>query len=110
MAAACDSERLMVGTLLDSPRRVSPAEAYRDRAVEDDPAAVRVSEAQARGVQADAAERVVSTAVRAIADDRMAGRGELGANLSTPSGRQRELEQRGVGPSREHAVLGDRLA
>ena len=76
-----------------------PVEAGRDRAVEDDPPPAAVGEAETRGVQADAVERVVPAAVRPVADDRMAQRRELRANLPAASSRQRELEQRRVGLS-----------
>jgi hypothetical protein len=56
-----------------------------------------VGEAETRGVQTDAVERVAPAAVRSVADDRVAQRGELRANLAAASGGERELEQRRVG-------------
>ena len=86
------------------------AEGRRGRALEDEATARLMDEAEPRGVQTDAPERIAPTAVGAIADDRVAEPGELRADLTAPPRDQRQLEQRRVAVTLEHAVARDGLA
>src|SRR5688572_7798094 len=66
-------------------------------------------EAEARRVQADAADRVDRRAVAPVADDRMAERLELRADLAAPAGFQLELEHRRGGAPFDDAEARDRF-
>src|ERR1700675_1044706 len=80
------------------------------RALEGHALAARVREAEPGGVQTQSAQRIARSAVGAIADDGVAERGELDADLTAPSRDERQLEQRRPRAPRAHPVLGDRLA
>ena len=70
--------------------------------------AVRMTEAEAGGVEAQAAKRPGGAAVLAIAHDRVSHPRELNPDLTAPPRPQRQLQQRGVGSAPEHAIARDR--
>ena len=65
-------------------------------------------EAEPRRVQRETSQRIPTTPVRVVAGDRMAGGGELRPDLTAPSRRQGELDERRVSPPLENAVARDR--
>src|SRR5438034_11228139 len=68
-------------------------------------------EPEAGRVQAHAPQRVVPAPVLAIADDRMAERGELRPDLPAAAGLKLDLDERRVAVAFQHAVVADgRLA
>jgi hypothetical protein len=69
-----------------------------------------MAEAEPRGVQAQAAQRIPARPVEIVSHDRMAEPGQLDADLVTPSGAEPERHPRHVRPSLDHAIPGDRDA
>ena len=69
-----------------------------------------MDEAQAHRVQRRAPEHRIRAAVHGVADDRMADRGEMDANLMRAAGAQRELEHGRAGEALDHPEVGDRFA
>src|SRR2546422_3384002 len=68
-------------------------------------------EPEAGRVQAHAPQRVVAAPVLAIADDRMAERGELRPDLPAAAGLKLDLDERRVAVALQHSVVADgRLA
>src|SRR5712691_2845404 len=81
----------------------------RRRALEaHDPVRLRMTEAEAGGVEAQAAKGPGGAAVLAIAHDRVSHPCELNPDLTAPPRPQRQLQQRGVGSAPEHAIARDR--
>jgi hypothetical protein len=68
-----------------------------------------MQEREPRSVKRQSSHRVRTTAVPSVTRDRMACRGELGSDLSTPPGNQPELEQGRAPPVLEDAIPRDRL-
>src|SRR5256712_4140536 len=99
-------EAVMVLALMTPSRALEPGGR---RTLEKDPPAARVDEAESRGVQADASQRVAPAPVRAAADDRIPERGGLGAGLTRPPRHEHKLEHRRAPGALEHAVAGDRF-
>src|SRR5215813_12150245 len=94
--------------LMDRGRRppaLRAPETRRRRAVENHAPAVWMIEPEARRVQAHAPQRVVPAPVLAIADDRMAERGELRPDLPAAAGLKLDLDERRVAVALQHAVV-----
>src|SRR5262245_23198304 len=68
-----------------------------------------MEEGQSGGVKTEAAEGVLAGAIGAVAEDRVAERGELGADLSPTAGDEGELQERRRVAALEHMVVGNRL-
>src|SRR6267142_1516573 len=68
-----------------------------------------MQEREPRRVKRQSSHRVRPTAILSVTRDRMACRGELGSDLSTPPGNQPELEQGRAPPVLEDAISRDRL-
>src|SRR5688572_30482507 len=88
---------------------LDPCEGCGRRALERQAAIRRADERQAGRVEADAAQRVPATAVRLVADDRMAERGQLCPDLTAAAGRERDLDRGDRLALLDHAVARDRL-
>jgi hypothetical protein len=77
---------------LDTVRAGNAVRSERRGARESTRVASRVDEAEHGGVEADAAQRIARCSEHAIADDGMAERGELSADLAAASGPQAQLD------------------